>query len=302
MTPDGVLMVRPQHFGYNPETAASNAFQQNTIIENAQTRALAEFDAMVLQLRNRGVEVIVAPDQPNVICPDAVFPNNWFCIMPDGKFVLFPMMAESRRKEINPEVKDLLNQKTTLKDTIDLSGKTAENQFLEGTGSIVFDHQFKLAYACESPRTDLKLLEELCQKIGYRAITFLATDASGKAIYHTNVLMAVGEKVVIHCSESIDNVLERAMLIETIRQSGKTLLEISFAQMNEFAGNAFEVKSKNGNHWILSTTAWNALNNEQKEMLGGESGVCAVHIPTIEKLGGGSARCMMAGWFLIDNG
>jgi len=302
MTPDGVLMVRPQHFGYNPETAASNAFQKNTIIENAQTRALAEFDAMVLQLRNRGVEVIVAPDQPNIICPDAVFPNNWFCVMPDGKFVLFPMMAESRRKEINTGVAALLREKTNLSETIDLSEHAAQNRFLEGTGSIVFDHQHKLAYACESPRTDLKLLEELCRKIGYCAITFLANDASGKAIYHTNVLMAVGEKVVIICSESIDNLLERAMLIETIRKTGKTLLEISFAQMNEFAGNAFEVKSINGNLWVLSQTAWNVLSSEQKETLGGESGVCAVSIPTIEKLGGGSARCMMAGWFLIDNG
>jgi hypothetical protein len=253
-------------------------------------------------LQNRGVEVIISPDQPEVICPDAFFPNNWFCVMPDGKYILFPMMAESRRKEINPEVKDLLNQKTNLSETIDLSGKTADNQFLEGTGSIVFDHQFKLAYACESPRTDLKLLEELCRKIGYWDVTFLATDVTGKAIYHTNVLMAVGEKVVILCSESVEDILERAMLKETIRQTGKTLLEISFTQMNSFAGNAFEVKSKNGNLWILSQTAWDVLSSEQKLLLGGEAGVCAVAIPTIEKLGGGSARCMMAGWFLKDNG
>lgn len=299
MTPDGILMVRPLHFGFNPETAASNAFQQNTIIENAQNLALAEFDAMVIQLRSRGVEVIVAPDQPEVICPDAVFPNNWFCVMPDGKHILFPMMAESRRKEINNGVLELLRQKNDLTETIDLSVKTANNQFLEGTGSIVFDHQHKLAYACESPRTDLKLLDELCFKIGYRPVTFLATDAAGKAIYHTNVLMAVGEKVVILCSESIENLLERAMLKETIRQTGKSLLEISFSQMNQFAGNAFEVKSTNGNLWILSATAWNALNNEQKEILGGDAGVCAVAIPTIEKLGGGSARCMMAGWWLV---
>jgi len=299
MTPDGVLMVRPMHFGYNPETASSNAFQQNTIIENAQTRALAEFDTMVFQLRNRGVDVLVAPDQPEVICPDAIFPNNWFCHLPGGKHILFPMMAESRRKEINTGVAELLREKTKFTETINLSEHVAHNRFLEGTGSIVFDHQFKLAYACESPRTDLKLLDELCVKIGYRPVTFLATDATGQAIYHTNVLMAVGEKVVILCGESIENLLERAMLIETIRQTGKTLLEISFTQMNSFAGNAFEVKSKNGNLWILSQTAWNALNKEQKEMLGGDDGVCAVHIPTIEKLGGGSARCMMAGWWLV---
>lgn len=299
MTPDGILMVRPQHFCYNPETAASNAFQQNTIIENAQTNALAEFDAMVLQLRSRGVEIIIAPDQSEVICPDAVFPNNWFCVMPDGKHILFPMMAESRRKEINTGVLELLCEKTGLTDTIDLSEKTVNNQFLEGTGSIVFDHQFKLAYACESARTDLKLLDELCIKIGYQPVTFLATDAAGKAIYHTNVLMAVGESTAVLCCESIENLLERAMLKETIRQTGKTLLEISFSQMNEFAGNAFEVKSTNGNLWVLSTTAWNALNKEQKEMLGGDAGVCAVAIPTIEMLGGGSARCMMAGWFVV---
>jgi hypothetical protein len=302
MTPDGILMVRPLHFGFNPETAASNAFQQQTIINDAQQLALAEFDEMVKLLQNRGVEIIVAPDQPEVICPDAVFPNNWFCVMPDGKYILFPMMAESRRKEINPEVKSILSQKINLKETIDLSVKTADNQFLEGTGSIVFDHQFKLAYACESPRTNLKLLEELCRKIGYRAITFLATDATGKAIYHTNVLMAVGEKVVILCSESVEDLLERAMLKESIRQTGKTLLDICFSQMNSFAGNAFEVKSKNGNLWILSITAWDVLSADQKLLLGGEESVCAVSIPTIEKLGGGSARCMMAGWFLKDNG
>jgi hypothetical protein len=217
--------------------------------------------------------------------------------MPDGKYILFPMMAESRRREINPEVKSILSQKINLTETIDLSLKTADNQFLEGTGSIVFDHQYKLAYACESPRTDLKLLRRTLPKIGYRAVTFLATDATGKAIYHTNVLMAVGEKVVILCSESVEDLLERAMLKETIRQTGKTLLEISFSQMNSFAGNAFEVKSKNGNLWILSTTAWDVLSADQKLLLGGEEGVCAVSIPTIEKLGGGSARCMMAGWF-----
>lgn len=290
-------MVRPLHFGFNPETAASNAFQKNSAVTEAQNLALAEFDTMVAQLKNKGITVIVADDQEKVICPDAIFPNNWFCMLPNGQHILFPMLASNRRKEINPQVATLLQEKTKLQATIDLSQKAENNQFLEGTGSIVFDHENRLAYACESPRTDLKLLEELCKQIGYQAITFLATDAAGKAIYHTNVLMAIGENVAILCTESIADVLERSMLVAKLKQTGKTCIDIRFNQMNSFAGNAFEVKSTNGNIWILSNTAWNSLTEKQQQQLGGKDKVCVVNIPTIEKIGGGSARCMMAGWF-----
>lgn len=297
MIPNGILMVRPRHFGFNPQTAESNAFQQKVQMQHPVESAKEEFDSMVRQLREEGIDILVAED-PEIPCADAVFPNNWLVAMPDQTLIVFPVMAPNRRNEINPATVDMLRKEIGPGKLIDLSSKAEEGLFLEGTGSITFDYENRLAYASESKRTNLKLLAELCKKIGYESISFGGVDLSGKAIYHTNVLMSVGSKTVILCSESIESGLERKMLHERIRRSGKKLLEISYTQMQAFAGNAMEVKSSKGSCWVMSTTAASSLTTKQKQQLESDGKICAVHIPTIECLGGGSARCMMAGYFL----
>jgi len=299
MIPDAVLMVRPRHFGFNPETAASNSFQQNSTVQDVSLRAIEEFDAMVKTLRDHGISVWVHPDPDDAICPDAVFPNNWLAVMPTGEVVLFPMMAKTRRLEVNyPLVKKLCDE-YELGPVTDLTSYARENQFLEGTGSIVFDHDNKLAYACESPRTDLKLLSALCHRLGYEAVSFGAVDLSGQPIYHTNVLMSMGDKTVILCSEAIENSMERAMLHERLRNTGKLIIEISYAQMNHFAGNAFYVRTGVGGKWIFSQRAVESLHAGQIDQLQTDGEIVAVRIPTIETLGGGSARCMVAGLFTL---
>lgn len=292
-----ILMIRPRHFGYNPETAASNAFQQSAQIDDAAEKALLEFDEMVAQLRKNGVQVRVENDREDEVLPDAVFPNNWLAVIPGGTLILFPMMAPSRRKEINQSLVDELEEQKGYPRIIDLSHRAPEGEFLEGTGSIVFDHAHRLVYACESPRTNLKLLSELCKKIEYTPVSFHASDASGKEIYHTNVLMSVGKQNVILCTEAIDDAMERSMLKAKIESTGKALLEISFQQMTAFAGNSFLVQAKPHPVWIMSETAYYSLTSAQRDQLKKEGEICAVKIPTIEKLGGGSARCMVAGLY-----
>lgn len=297
MTPDAVLMIRPYHFGFNSETAASNSFQKNTTFQDVSQRAVEEFDAMVKTLRDHGISVWVHPDQDDAVCPDAVFPNNWLAVMPTGEVILFPMMAQTRRLEVNRNLVKKLCEDYRLGPVIDLTSQVNENQFLEGTGSIVFDHENKLAYACESPRTDLKLLSKICRHWGYEAISFGAVDLSGQPIYHTNVLMSMGDKTAILCSEAIENSIERAMLRERLRNTGKLIIEISYAQMTNFAGNAFFVCSEAGGKWIFSHRAVESLQTTQIDLLQSDGEIVAVHIPTIETLGGGSARCMVAGIF-----
>lgn len=298
MNPEAVIMVRPRHFGYNPETADSNAFQKNVSIDDASDLAREEFNQMVALLRENGVEVLVFKDPDDPVCTDAVFPNNWFAIFPSGTVVLFPMMVESRRKEVNLKMIDELRKKYGLGDVLDYTARADQDVYLEGTGSIIFDHDQRLAYACVSPRTNVSLLSELCREIDYRPISFEATDSKGQQIYHTNVLMSVGEKRVIICLDAIESTIERSMLREQISNSGKEILDISFGQLAAFAGNALQVKAHDGSRWVLSRTAWDSLRDQQRQTLQSDGGVCIVDIPTIEQLGGGSARCMMAGLYL----
>lgn len=295
MIPKAVLMIRPKHFGYNPETATSNAFQRNKSMNNAAAMALAEFDNMVATLNKSGIETLVFEDRDQPICPDAVFPNNWLAIMPNGPMVLFPMTAKNRRLEVNLEVVLQLKAMRQNSDLIDLTPKAEEDCFLEGTGSIVFDHINRLAYACESPRTNLQLLSDLCRQIAYTPISFRATDMQGRDIYHTNVLMSVGKNRIVICLDAIEDSLEKSMIKQRFQASGKAILDISHRQMAAFAGNVLEVKAGNNNCWVLSSSAWESLNTNQRAQLESDGGVCVVHIPTIETLGGGSARCMMAG-------
>ncbi|MBS1717963.1 MAG: amidinotransferase [Armatimonadetes bacterium] len=277
-----VLMIRPASFGFNPETAASNTFQQNTHDVNASDTARQEFDQAVITLTQAGVQVEVIEDTSEPPKPDAVFPNNWVSFHPGGRAILYPMANPSRQAEVRPEILQQLGYQVAL----DLR-QVAHGKALEGTGSLVFDHQDKLAYACISPRTDHDLAQLVCEQIGYRLVAFKATH-QGQPIYHTNVLMAVGEDLIVICKE----------VCESLPELHKPVLKISRAQMCAFAGNMLQLRSTSGeNLWVMSETAWTSLTPDQQRQLEQSGKPVAIRIPTIETLGGGSARCMIAELF-----
>ncbi len=289
-------MIRPVNFGFNEQTAGSNAFQnRNAGQQQVQDKALAEFDGMVDKLRSNGVEVIVIQDTPIPHTPDSIFPNNWVSFHHNGNVFLYPMMAENRRLERREDILLGLENEFAIKHIIDLSRFEAENKFLEGTGSMVLDRDHKFAYACLSPRTDAKVLDEFCKASGYKPVLFHAVDQKGMDIYHTNVLMCVASNFVVICMESIKDAAEKAMVIETIAASEKQLVDITFDQMNHFAGNMLEVNNRQGEKLIvMSKSAWDSLNSQQRDTLSSFSKPIYADINTIESNGGGSARCMMA--------
>ncbi len=289
-------MIRPVNFGYNEQTAESNAFQNaNADQRQVQEKALAEFDAFVQLLRDNGVDVTVIEDTPEPHTPDSIFPNNWVSFHEDGDVFLYPMQAENRRLERREDIIRKLEERFKVNHVIDLSRFEKQGQFLEGTGSMVMDRENKIAYACLSPRTDEEVLDTFCVHAGYKPVLFNAVDQNGKAIYHTNVLMAVAAKYVVICLDAISDDEEAERVIDAIAESGKEIIAISFEQMNHFAGNMLEVYNNNGESLIvMSQAAWDSLDDEQKEVLSSFSKPVYADISTIEKNGGGSVRCMMA--------
>lgn len=301
-----ILMVRPANFAFNEETAASNAFQsrdQKLTAAEMRDQAMQEFDAFVAQLRAAGVDVMVGQDTPSPVKPDAVFPNNWVTFHQEGFIVTYPMYAPVRRLERNDAIIDtVLEQGYRSERRICLETNEAKNLFLEGTGSIIFDHQHRLAYACLSPRTDANLLEELCQTIGYQKVVFHAVDAAGQDIYHTNVMMALGETFVVICLDSVRDGAERKILEQKFRETNKAVVDISLAQMNAFAGNMLQVRNMDGQTiLVMSSQAHRALMPAQVKLLESHTQLLHAPIDTIETYGGGSARCMMAEVFLPKN-
>lgn len=295
-SPRHLILVRPTCFAFNIETAVTNAFQKNAAIENANEKALAEFENLTGILAENKISFTVFENVKGENTPDAVFPNNWFSTHHDGKIITYPMMAPSRRKERNPEVMEFLKKNFTVTEIIDLAAAENENRFLEGTGSIVFDHTTKTAYACESPRTDMKLFEKLCDIVNYTPVSFCAFGPKGEEVYHTNVVMSIGEQFILICLESIENILERKMVMNHLEKSGKKIIPVSFLQMNSFAGNMLEVcNEKNELVLLMSSTAFHSLEEHQKNTLSGFARIVHIPIPTIETLGGGSIRCMLAG-------
>lgn len=287
-------MIRPHGFGYNPETAESNHFQQKTDV--SAEAAQLEFDKMVELLEAHGVKVRVFDDLQSDLT-DSVFPNNWITQIPGKCVVVFPMEARSRRREIREDVIRWLSTTTEL-EILDLSSKASEGIYLEGTGSIVFDHENRTAYACESSRTNLNLLSELCYKIGYDPVSFRSVDVNGNEIYHTNVMMSVAEEFAVVCLESIENAIERSLLRRKLEADGKEIIEISYPQMNSFAGNCFEVAGEDGSCLILSQTAFQSLKTEQIKTIEKHCAIIHPDIHLIESAGGGSVRCMVAGLFI----
>ncbi|GAA4333506.1 arginine deiminase-related protein [Mucilaginibacter gynuensis] len=295
-TTSNILMIRPVNFGFNEQTADSNAFQnRDAEQQDAQTKALHEFDSFVKILRDAGVNVIVVDDTPQPHTPDSIFPNNWVSFHDDGTMYLYPMQAENRRLERREDILRDLQDNFKVAHVNDLSRYELEDKFLEGTGSMVLDRENKIAYACISPRTNEDVLQAFSEQSGYKTVLFHAFDQNGKAIYHTNVLMAMGSKYVVICLDTITNDDELEQVIDAFSSTGKEIIPISFEQMNHFAGNMLEIQNKDGESLlVMSKSAWDSLDNEQKELLSSYSKPVYADINTIETLGGGSARCMMA--------
>ena len=291
-----ILMIRPVNFCFNKETAVSNAFQKrNSANQSVQEKALQEFDDMVFILRNNGVDVTVKDDTPQPFTPDSIFPNNWVSFHEDGSIFLYPMLAENRRLERREDIIAKLENRFHVKHIIDLSRFELEDKFLEGTGSMVLDRINKIAYACLSARTNRDVLGVFCEQTGYQAVCFDAIDQHGKAIYHTNVLMCVGSAFAVICMDCIPNPHEKIIIKESLQLIKKEIIEISFEQMDNFAGNMLEVCNQAGERLIvMSQNACNALNSTQIVTLEQYGKLVYANINTIETNGGGSARCMMA--------
>ncbi len=286
-------MVRPAAFGYNAETDASNAFQ-NTSRESGRdvaARAVAEFETFVESLEAKCVSVLVIDDSAIPPTPDAVFPNHWLSLHETGDVILYPMATPNRRPERSLDVIERLRDEFFVRDMIDLTKFEHEGKYLEGTGSIVFDHITRIAFACLSIRTDATLLDLVCARLGYAPFNFHAVDGAGLEIYHTNVMMCVATEFAVICNESISS----GSPAERLAESGREIVEITVDQMHDFAGNMLVVRD---NLLLMSQRARNALREDQIRVLEKYCEILSPNIPTIETVGGGSVRCMIAENFL----
>ncbi len=299
-TTSHLLMIRPAHFGYNVETAGNNAFQR--VPKGGQAEAVAisdaakrEFDGLANQLARAGVQLTLVEDTPEPMKPDAVFPNNWVSFHQDATVISWPMFSPLRRAERREEIIDELARQVQIKERIHLEYYERENRFLEGTGSLILDREHKIAYACRSVRTDEVVLDEFCRMKAYRKQLFDAVDAKGVPVYHTNVMMALGRKLAVLCLQAVKEEKQRLALLQLLEETGKTVLDISLFQMNCFAGNMLEVRNTRGEpFWVMSRSAWESLSAEQRKLLERSAQPLYADLHTIEKYGGGSARCMLA--------
>jgi hypothetical protein len=293
-----ILMVRPANFGFNQETAINNAFQyEDTSLnpEDIREKALVEFDEMVEKIKAKGVEVIVVEDTLRPVKPDAVFPNNWISFHENGTVVTYPMFSPLRQQERREDVLNTFRSRFRFESWIQMETAEQSNRYLEGTGSLVLDRVHRVAYACISERTHPVLLKEFSRKMDYEVLAFHSEDRSGKAVYHTNVVMSIGERFALICMESVKDSRERAKLYGKFRLTGKEVVEITFDQMHSFAGNLLQITNKESRNLIvISQTGFDSLRDDQKEKLSKHGELLPVAIPTIEKYGGGSARCMIA--------
>jgi hypothetical protein len=293
-----IMMIRPVQFGFNNETAESNEFQQESFAhstkETAGQMAREEFNLMVDQLKKAGVELHIFDDNEEVLRPDAVFSNNWVSFHQSGKVVLYPMMAENRRTERRPDIIEHLSEDFKIEEIIDLTYFEKEGKYLEGTGSMVFDRRYKIAYACLSPRTHQEVLDAFADALGYEIVSFSASDENDKPIYHTNVIMCIGDIFAIICLEAIKDPDERQMVRAALEETNKYIVEITFDQVRHFAGNMLMVRNDKGDKFlIMSTQAYESLSHHQRQALSDFARVLHTDLSVIEGNGGGSARCMM---------
>lgn len=295
-TTSTVFMVKPVRFGFNPQTAQSNAFQKKEGYGiQVQEAALREFLAYATLLRANGISIALAEDTQEPRTPDSIFPNNWFSTHEDGTLVLYPMAAPNRREERKGHFLEIIKKNFKVTRTVDLTHYEEEGLFLEGTGSMILDRENKIVYACRSPRTDMKVLDDFCTQLGYTPVTFESVDRNGQQIYHTNVMMCVGTAYAIVCLESIADPQERENVVTSLEKSGKKIIEISFDQVNKFAGNMLELRNGEGKKFlVMSATARKSLTSEQNRELSKTYRLLSPQLETIETNGGGSARCMLA--------
>ncbi len=292
-------MIRPVRFESNPMTAESNRFQGKigASPEAQQEAALREFDNLAVRLRDDGVDVIVVDDTVEPHTPDSIFPNNWISFHADGRVVLYPMEAQNRRTERRMDVIERLDSKLgyTVREIVDLSHHEIEQHYLEGTGSMVLDRVNRVAYACLSSRTQLDVLGDFAQRMGYEVVAFDAVDRDGAAIYHTNVLMNVGEELAVLCDEAIPREEQRTAVLQRLQETGHKVISLNYDQLDAFAGNMLELRTKDGDRLLaMSQRAFDSMTGEQLALLRKNGKITAVAIDDIEASAGGSVRCMLA--------
>ena len=301
-----LIMVKPKHFNYNKETANNNHFQKEEKILNKNEillKAIEEFEKMVEIIRKEKIEIHVFNDRDNIKTTDSIFPNNWITLHEDGKVIIYPMFSKNRRKEKRKDLTEKLKNKGyNISKIIDLSNYEKKKQYLEGTGSMILDRKNKICYAALSKRTNEIVLNQLCKLIKYKLLKFKAYQSyksKRKLIYHTNVMMCLADEYAIICLESIDDENEKKLLIKSLNNTKKQIIEISEEQCKSFVGNMLQVKNKkNDKYLIMSETAHKSLNLSQKKSLEKYNKLLYSNIKLIEKIGGGGARCMIAENFL----
>lgn len=300
-----VLMVRPAAFRMNEETAVNNFFQEDIQIKNDEInkKAQAEFDDFVEKLRSKGINVVIVEDQKENDTPDSIFPNNWVSFHENGTAVIYPMFAPNRRRERRMEIfEQLESQGFKIEEVLDYSGAEDEGIFLEGTGSMILDRANQKAYCSLSARADEDLFIEFCEDMEFTPVIFTAfqnVDGKRKPIYHTNVMMSLGEEFSVICLDSIDDPKEKKNVTRHLKEDGKEIIKISESQMHQFAGNMLQVKGEGDKKYlVMSTSANQSLNQNQKNTIEKYCEILSTDIKTIETCGGGSTRCMMAEVFL----
>ena len=287
-------MISPLHFGFNIQTAATNAFQQFLPDKEMLNKVRNEFDSMVALLRRHGLNVEVFNDHPEIITPDSVFPNNWFSVI-DNMLVLYPMLAENRRLERRQEIIQSIQKRYNLQIVIDLTHYENEGLYLEGTGSLVLDKKNRVAYVAISPRTSRRLAELWCRLFNYKLVYFNASDDNGVPVYHTNVLLAVGSGYALLASDMISDEAERLSVLSSLVQTGHDIILLSNDQVKAFAGNMLEVTGIDDKKLLLmSETALKSLSLTQIKLIEKHVTPIAINVTTIENTGGGSVRCMVA--------
>ena len=299
-TTNAILLVSPTSFGFNPETAQSNVFQNDIHLEKKliQQSAYKEWENVCAMLSKEGVDIITIIDTENPIKPDAIFPNNWITTHHGGQIILYPLLAQNRRIEKRSGIVDELKKMYAVLDVIDLSYFEEKSQFLEGTGSMVFDRKNKIIYACLSTRTHVEPLTYFTKLLGYSTITFHAFNHE-KPIYHTNVVMSIGTKWACVCFDAIPDKKEREEIEKSLIRTGKEIIPITHEQLEAFAGNTLELQSKGvTSKIVMSETTKKSLTPKQLKIFSRYGDICSVDVPIIEQVGGGGIRCLIAEIFL----
>lgn len=299
---NNIVMIRPANFGFNTETAGNNSFQSNDGSLTAgqiSSKAQEEFDNFVAKLRKHDINVTVFEDTKEPYTPDAVFPNNWFSTHADGLVISYPMYAPVRRLERRSDIIQSIGENFEIERDYTFEHYEEEDIYLEGTGSLILDRENKIVYAALSPRTDISILDKWSILMNYKKVNFTAVDKNKEEIYHTNVMMALGIDFAVICLDSIANPAERNEVKKILTNSNKTIIDISYDQMESFAGNMLQVQSNNGSTYlVMSSAALGSLSADQISLIESKTQILTGEIPTIEKYGGGSVRCMIAENFL----